>query len=875
MFQRQTRQPFPARNILLFAAVVIALVFVLLKALQHRDAAPPPPSVPNVEKTEEASGKSLRPAEWFHLMREYPDFRTDIRTYTQAIAQVGKATTQRGNYPGFNTPWTVQGPGNIGARVNAVKVNPNNPNVIYAGYSQGGVWKTTNGGQSWFPIFDKQSYLAIGAIELDPQNPNIVYVGTGDANISGYPFIGDGVWKSADGGQTWQHLGLENQRIISKIMVHPANANTIYAATMGLPFERNNDRGLYKSTNGGQTWQQVLFISDSTGIIDMVMSPGNPDVIYAAGWDRIRNNQESLVSGNGARIWKTTNGGGTWTMLENGLPDFDCSRIGLSISASDPNYLVAVYVGTNLSFQAIYKTTDAGNSWAELPVIDLDPGFMSDFGWYFGKIFINPFNPDDIFVCGVGLWRSVDGGETWFQTTPDWWLYEVHADKHDMAFIDANTCLLATDGGLYKSTDGGFSWEKIENIPTSQFYRVAYNPFAPEFYYGGMQDNGTSLGNADIIDEWPRVFGGDGFQAVFHPEDPNILYFETQNGNIYGTTDGGSFDDTTMGIETDDRRHWDMQYLLSRHDLDIMYTGTQRVYQGFGHLPIWIPISEDLTDGNIFGSRFHTISTLDESPLDANLLYVGTTDGNVWRGEPFSQTWANITAGLPDRYVSSVKASPNVSNRVYVTHTGYKSNDFTPHLHRSDNQGNTWEPLSGDLPNLAINDVHILPGHQDSILFVATDGGVYGTLDGGQHWERLGEGMPVVPVYDIDINPVQRTLVAGTFARSIMTFPLDSLQNDDNVSTYTPGGLKVAELTVTPNPAVGHAVLVTQNTSANYETEVFVSDLSGRILRQSRFKGILRHEMPLEVETLSPGMYIAFARTNGKVWGQHKFLVAR
>lgn len=869
MFQRQSRQAFPARNILLFAALVIALLFFLIRSARQSDTPPPQEKQPDKEN---ATG--LRPAEWFHTIREYPDFKTDIKTYTKAIAQAGNAVSQRG-IPGFAAPWTVQGPGNIGARVNTIKVNPINPNVIYIGYSQGGVWKTTDGGQNWLPIFDKQPFLAIGDIELDPQNPNIVYVGTGDANISGYPFIGDGVWKSPDGGQTWQHLGLEDQRIISKIIVHPGNANTLYAATMGLPFERNDARGLYKSTNGGLSWQQVLFVSDSTGIIDLVMAPNNPNVLYAAGWDRVRNNQESIVSGQGARIWKSVNGGQNWTMLGGGLPDFDCSRIGLAVSATDANFLLAVYVNTGLDFQAIYKTTDGGLNWSELPTAGLEPGFMGGFGWYFGKVFINPFNPEDIFVCGVTLWRSVDGGENWFQTTPDWWLYEVHADMHDLVFTDANTCYLGTDGGFYKSIDAGFTWEKIENIPTSQFYRVAYNSFTPDFYYGGMQDNGTSGGSADNINDWLRYFGGDGFTAVFHPEDENIFYFETQNGNIYGTNDGSSYEDATSGIEDGDRRHWDMQYILSRHNLETMYTGTQRIYQGFGHLPFWFPISEDLTDGNIFGERFHTISTLDESPLDPELLYVGTTDGNVWRGAPSAQTWTNITAGLPDRYVSSVKASPNITNRVYVTHTGYKSNDFTPHLHRSDDQGQTWTAVSGNLPNLAINDVYILPGHQDSILFVATDGGVYGSLNGGQHWERLGQGMPVIPVYDLEINPVQRTLIAGTFARSIMTYPLDSLQNGDDVSTYNPGGARAPELVVTPNPASGHALLITQNTSAQYETEVFVADLSGRILLQEQFKGFLRREMPLDVQNFPPGVYLAFASTNGKVWGQQKFVVAR
>ncbi|HRI59382.1 MAG TPA: hypothetical protein PK228_06655, partial [Saprospiraceae bacterium] len=683
-------------------------------------------------------------------------------------------------------------------------------------------------------------------------------------------------WKSPDGGQTWQHLGLENQRIVAKIAVHPTNANIIYAATMGLPFERDNDRGLYKTTNGGQSWQQVLFVSDSTGIIDLVMSPDDPQVLYAAAWDRIRNNKESTVSGNNARIWKTTNGGQNWTKLGGGLPEGPNSRIGLANTANDANLLMSVYVDTTLDLHGMFKSTDGGSNWSLLPTEGLDLGFMGGFGWYFGKIFINPFDPNDIFVCGVTLWRSVDGGQTWFQTTPDWWLYEVHADAHDMAFIDANTCLLATDGGLYKSSDNGFLWEKIENNPTSQFYRVAYNPFAPDWYYGGMQDNGTSAGNSDGLNDWFRLFGGDGFQAVFHPEDPNIFYYETQNGSIYGTTDAGGFwNDATTGIEFSDRRHWDMQYFLSSHDPEIMYTGTYRIYQSYGHPPNWYPVSDDLTDGNIYGSRYHTISTLHESPLDADLLYAGTTDGNVWRGNPVSFNWTNITTGLPDRYVSSVKASPSLSDRVFVTHTGYKDNDFSPRVHRSDNRGDTWTPITGDLPNLAVNDIFILPGHQDSVLFVATDGGIYGSLDGGQHWERLGSGMPIIPVYDLEMNPVQRTLIAGTYARSIMTFPLDSLQIGDNVSTNSPGGLKPPTLVVTPNPVSIQAKLALDNLVSKHTTEVFIADLSGRIVWQQQFKNVDKQEIPLDTQNFAPGIYVVFARTQGKVWGQQKCVIAR
>lgn len=871
MFQRQTRATFPARNLFVLGAAVLLFVFFLWKNMQKEPTA----TDQNSQKEAANDSSNLRPAEWFFTLREWPDFHTDLRSYTDALSaahQSNWASKPRDGNKGFSAPWTLEGPGNIGARINTVEIHPNNPNVIYIGYSHGGVWKTTNAGQTWAPVFDAQSYLSIGDIEIDPSN-GIVYVGTGDPNISGYPFIGDGLWCSLNEGATWQNIGLEDQRIISKIVLNPQFPNTLYVGTMGLPFERDNNRGLYKTTSIGASWQQKLFISDAAGIIDLVQSPFDPNTLYAAAWDRIRNNQESVVSGENARIWKTIDGGNTWTKLGGGLPEDPYSRIGLAIDPFNENHLFASYVNTSLEFAGLYETFDGGETWNQNPCNGLQYGFQSNFAWYFGQVRINPYNAQDVWLLGVESWRSTDGGETWHLGAG--FDQGVHADHHDLAFIDHQTYLLATDGGLYRSTDNAVSWEKIENIPTTQFYRVAYNPHQPDSYYGGAQDNGTNVGNAANLDSWLPVFGGDGFQAVFHPLDPNIYYYEFQNGSIYGTADGQFFDQATFGIDENDRRHWDMQYAISNHDADVMYTGTYRIYQSYGHLPFWTPISEDLTDGVVFGERFHTITTLNESPLDPDLLYVGTTDANVWRGNPASQNWVNISAGLPDRYVSSVKASPYESNRVFVSHTGYKSNDFTPRIHRSDDQGANWTPISGDLPNLAVNDLVILPGHQDSVIFAATDGGVYGTTNGGQHWERLGTGIPIVPVYSLGINPSQRTLMAGTYARSLHSFPIDSLKLGENSSTFAPNGYATPALNISPNPASFTSVLKVENLKSNQIAEVNIVDLSGRILFKQQFKGFGKHEETIDLQDFAPGIYMVYARTGAEVWGARKFVVAR
>jgi photosystem II stability/assembly factor-like uncharacterized protein len=827
----------------------------------------------NESEEKEKKGNGLDPAEWFYVVREYPHFNTGLKSYHAGMETALRQQTSyagRGVWPGFAAPWTVQGPANIGARVNVVKAHPTDPNTILAGFSGGGLWKTTDGGTYWQPVFDTQSALAIGDIVFDPNNPNTVYVGTGDPNISGYPFIGNGLWKSTDGGNTWQYLGLRETRIISKIIVEPGNSNVLYVATMGLPFERTPDRGLYKTTDGGKTWKKILYISPEAGVVDLVQAPGQPQVLYAAVWDRIRNNRESLVAGNNARIWKTADGGATWVSLADSLPQEPKSRIALAIDAIDANHLLASYVNTSLDFDGIYETFDSGVSWKKNPASGLDPGFQGGFAWYFGKLCINPYNSLDIWILGVITYRSQDGGKTWAKVPDE----QVHVDHHDVYFLSATSFLLATDGGLYRSSDNAATWTKIEQIPATQFYRVAYNPFQPAHYYGGAQDNGTVMGNTGSRENWERVAGGDGFQAVFHPVNSMIQYFEYQNGGILCSTDGGqTLLDGTQGIENGDRRSWDMPYFMSVHQPDEMYTGTYRVYTSKSHPAQWTPISPDLTDGIVFSPRFHVISTIDESPLDHHLLYVGTTDGNVWRGEADGQKWEKITDGLPDRYVSSVKASFNEPDRVFVAYTGYRDNDFTPRLYRSEDRGNTWKSISGDLPDLSINDIQVMPGHQDSLLFVATDGGVYGTLDGGKHWERLGRGMPVVPIYDLDIQPAQKTLIAGSHARSILSFPLDSLRIGADVSVLDIHALKVPSLVVYPTLASDHINLSLLNLNSRQTAQIVISNLAGQVVWRESVRAFQQQPVEIDVQSLPAGIYLAAAMVEGRRVGVKKFVV--
>jgi photosystem II stability/assembly factor-like uncharacterized protein len=798
--------------------------------------------------------KMNAPSDYIFWQRSYPDAEFDIKAYEDALKEERQRTEglSARSRTGINTPWNLEGPFNIGGRINTIAVHPQIRNIILVGNAAGGIFKTTNGGADWYPVFDGHLHLSISHIVFDPVNPSVLYAGTGDKNIGGYFFIGDGVYKSTDGGETWFNIGLSEERIISKILINPNNTNIIYAAAMGLPSQRNNNRGLYKSIDGGGTWSQVLFLSTDAGIIDMVMDPLNPDIIYAAGWNRIRSNQESIVAGPEGKIFKTTDGGNTWVALSNGLPSGSVSRIGLTMSSKSPNTLFAAYVdATTLNLLNIYKSTNGGANWQPIPLNNLDPSALGGFGWYFGEIRVSPFNDNELFLLGVDLHKTSSGGSNWEMAGPPWWQYEVHADKHDLVYLDSLTILLSTDGGIYKSINGGVSFTRIDNLPNTQFYRVGINPHQPLTYYGGAQDQGTMSGNAITGNNWERIFGGDGFQPLFDPGNANLFYVETQNGGLYYTENGGGFfNSLTTGIDNSDRRSWDMPFNMGKTNSKTLYTGTYRMYR-MEEAPygVWEPISEDLTKGVIFGGRFHVISAIDDSPLNPNLLYAATSDGYAWVSTDGGATsWSNISSGLPDRYVTSIKASPNTANNVYVAHSGYRANSYIPHIHKSTNRGQTWTDISGNLPQLAINDIEVLPGHNDSVIFVASDGGVYVTFNGGQFWERLGQGMPVVPVFDIAFNKQSKKLIAGTFARSLMTFPMDSILNVKDASVRA---LDIAKPQVFPSLAASSVTVRVPDFEAFMQIRL-INSSGMEVLAAEKLKS---NETVLDVRGLKPGMY--------------------
>lgn len=747
----------------------------------------------------------IKASEYFHLLRNYPNYDEGADGFLAVHEFALSQAMFRSSPPiGFETVWKNQGPDNIGGRINTIAQNPVEPGEFLVGLTAGGIFKTKDNGASWYPVFDDIAVLSISKIVYDPSNSQIVYAATGDPNISSYVFIGQGLYKSQDGGETWDLLGLEDVGVISAFVVHPTQHNILFAGSMGIPLRPGEERGLYRSEDGGLSWEKTLYLSEEAGITDLLIDPVNPLIVYACGWHRVRNIAVSIVNGNLSRLYRSEDGGKTWNIVTNGLPQETLSRSGLAWSQGS---VFVQFTGSNQQLNGVYRSDDQGLNWVPVVTNDLLNGLpdnvLGGFGWYFSKLRVNPQNKQDIFIMGIDLWRTRDGGNTWEMATPPWWIYEVHADKHELIFTTQGSIVIGTDGGTYISDDDAFSWKRFDDIPATQFYRIAYNMHNPEFWVGGAQDNGTS-GATGEEKNWVRYFGGDGFQPAFHPAHPELFFAMWQNGNLVTSQDQGQFFfNFVNGIDEGDRVGWDTPFFISAHPPFPLYYGTNRVYQNDDpFLDNWYPVSDILTDPlEPFIPRSHVLSSLGESPLIPGVILAGTADGRLWSYTPSNTEWRNVSDGLPEQYVTSCQGSPFKEDHLYVTHSGYRYNQFFPHIHKSEDNGETWFSIAGDLPPFAVNDLVVLPGYEDKILFAATDAGVYGTINSGENWHRLGLGMPAIPVYDMLWNPSLNILMAGTHARSFFTFDLqpiiEGLTSSTKVETVFDPGWNIY-----PNPTL-------------------------------------------------------------------------
>ncbi|HKL02359.1 MAG TPA: T9SS type A sorting domain-containing protein, partial [Cryomorphaceae bacterium] len=773
--------------------------------------------------------------------------------------KAAKNFAEHGFSKSTNAEWAIEGPYNIGGRINCVAVHPENNNIWLSGTAGGGVYKTSDAGENWEPITNTLSHLPIGDVVFDPTNPDIIYVGTGDPNIPGTVWIGGGIYKSTNGGETFEYIGLEECRIISKIVVNPNNPDQVYAGAMGVPFEENEDRGLYRSNDGGESWTKIFSVSDDSGIIDMVMNPDNPSVLYIANWNRIRTTFISEVSGEEAGIFKTTDGGDNWEELSVGLPAGPTGRIGLQLWEGDPNTLFAIYVGTDSQLDGIYKSSNGGDSFATIATDQIPANALGGFGWYFGKIGVNPVDENEISLLGINMYSTTDGGQNWFQSVPDWFTYEVHADKHDIEYLGENDILLATDGGLYRTTSGlepfGGNWEDVDEIPNTQFYRIAADPYAEGVFYGGAQDNGTTGPSNITGGDWLRIFGGDGFTPIPHPSIPNYFYCTTQRGNFW-FLDNENFDVlnlTDFGIDPEDRTNWDSPFHMNHFDNSVLYAATERVYKMEGApFGVWTAISPSLVDTSSITASRRNISAFGQSFINEDLFYAGTSDGKAWVRLSEVDDWTEISEGLPGYYITDIKASKYNENTVFLSVSGYRDNDNTPHLYRSDNNGSSWMDVTGDLPEMPINHFE---EYSDFQWFIATDNGVYVTENSGENWSRVGNNMPFIVISDLAIDVIGNNLAAGTFAQSIWSVSIDDvldiIVSSDNEAKPL--------LSLYPNPTTDFLNVNVTEDAKSYR----IYDLSGKqVLSNITPKSRM---IQIDVSSLKIGSYIIRIETESSL----------
>ena len=704
------------------------------------------------------------PNDWFMRQRTWPGTELNRAAVAQAREQ---ALNLRRGARSLDEPWVFAGPSNVGGRITALAVHPSEPNVVYAGAALGGVFKSTDGGLNYVPVFEEDFALSTGALAMDPSNAQRVWVGTGEANSSGDSYGGNGVYLSEDGGQTWQHKGLEATRHIGRIVVDPTDANRVYVAAMGELFGTNPERGLYRTNDGGNTWSRVLFVTDSTGCVDVALHPTNPDTVYAVMWERIRRPYLRMSGGITSRIWRSYDGGDTWTVLAGGLPvGTTTGRGGITISPANPNRLYAIFANHPGNLLGIYRSDNGGTTWTQVS----NPGgtFYSNFGWYFGQITADPANQDIVYIQGVNMYRSTNAGASWTNT-----FGAAHVDHHAFWINPSNTAHVITghDGGVHTSTNFGFSATSFDNLPITQFYAITSDPTLPSRLYGGTQDNSTPRTSTGATNDWDVLYFGDGFYCLVDPRDSDVIYAEYQYGGLGKSLDGGFSWNSIWTDFASDRINWSMPYVMAPQNPDVLYAGTHRVLRTVNGGANWTGLSGDLSYGPGPGNlTYGTITTIDVSPADSNVIYCGTDDSRVWVSLDYGNSWSDISTALPNRWCTRVAPHPDSANVVYVSFSGYKELDYLPHLFRSDDNGAMWTDVGQGLPEAPVNDVIVDPLNSD-YLHVATDFGVYYTADIGEHWAVLGESLPLSSVFDLQLTS-DRYLVAGTHGRSMWKYGL-------------------------------------------------------------------------------------------------------
>tara|TARA_R110002124_G_scaffold183735_6_gene351219 strand:- start:10026 stop:13262 length:3237 start_codon:yes stop_codon:yes gene_type:complete len=698
-------------------------------------------------------------------------------------------------------------------RIADIAIHPENENTWYVAVGSGGVWKTENASSTWKPIFDNQSSYSIGSITIDPSTPSTVWVGTGE-NVGGrHVGFGDGVYKSTDDGNSWKNMGLKDSEHISTIIVHPTNSDIVWVAAQGPLWKKGGERGLYMTTDGGETWNKTLGDDEWTGVTDIVIDPRDPDVLYAATWQRHRTIAAYLGGGQGSGLHKSTDGGKTWTELKNGIPDQSLGKIGLAISPQNPDIVYAA-IELDHTKGGLFMSDNNGSSWKKMS--DMVSGGTGPH--YYQELYASPHHFGRIYLMNVRTIVSDDHGKTYQNISER----NKHSDNHALAFRsdDEEYLLMGSDGGIYETYDHGDNWRYIPNLPLTQYYKVAVDNEKP-FYnmYGGTQDNGTHEGpsRTDLNEgirnaDWKHILFADGHDTATEPGNPDIVYGETQQGGLHRidrkTGEVVLVQPQAREGEDFERFNWDAPILISPHRPTRLYFASQRVWRSDDRGDSWTPISEDLTRDQeritlpIMGkqqswdnawdvgamSNYNTITSLGESPLAEGLIYAGTDDGIIQVTENNGESWSRINVGdikgIPSTaFVNDIRADLYDAHTVYAALDNHKYGDFKPYLIKSTNRGKSWKSISGNIPDRHLV-WRMVQDHEDKdLLFAATEFGIFFTTNGGNEWVELEGGAPTISFRDITIQREHNDLVVASFGRGF--FVLDDISPLRNIDEET------------------------------------------------------------------------------------------
>ncbi len=686
------------------------------------------------------------------------------------------------------------GPATMGGRIDDFAVVESDPRIIYMGAAAGGLFKTVNGGNTWQSLFDDQSNPSIGDIAVAPSNPAILYVGTGEPNNRQSSSWGDGVYKSMDAGATWTHLGLKGTHHIGRIVVHPTDPNIVYVAALGDLWAANKERGVYKSLDGGATWSQTLFIDENTGVSDIAIDPQSPNILYAAAYQRRRTVFGYNGGGPGSGLYRSTDGGAHWSKISNGMPSSgDIGRCAVDIYRRNSNIVYALI--EHQTRGGVYRSEDKGATWVRVSDTNPRPS-------YFSQIRVDPNNDQKIWLGGVNIYMSEDGGRTFVQTR----FRGVHSDVHAIWIDPANSdhILSGNDGGIWVTEDSGRNWRHINNVALGQFYEIAYDFRKPYHVCGGLQDNYSWCGPSSSTetlgignDDWYTVQGGDGFYSRIDPSDPDIVYAESQDGNLSRRNLRSGESKSIRPLEDNDqaaryRFQWNSPLMISPHDPHTIYYGGNHLFKSTDRGDTWVRLGEDLTTGadrdklQIMGKvidrntlsrhdgvvAWPCITAIAESPVKAGVLWAGTDDGNLQVSRDGGKTWTNVVSHMPGApkggYVSRIEPSHSEEGTAYVTFDNHRSGDFAVYIYVTKNYGDSFARIDNGIPQEA-GTVHVIredPANPN-LLFAGTEFGLFLTFDRGANWQRMKNGLPTVPVFDIQIHPRDHDLILATHGRSV------------------------------------------------------------------------------------------------------------